>query len=124
MSPRKVALGTVIAFLKAVEPRKDLVMTKPESFDEDTDPNKLLGRPGQYLAKVNWTIDGKDATIEVYDDLDAAKARAEYVGNIGKSTPMFLQYIYVNEGRKAVLRLPHELSPKDAKLWEETFAKL
>ena len=32
----------------------DLPITNLEVFDAETDPNSLLGRPGQYTVKVSW----------------------------------------------------------------------
>lgn len=49
----------------------------------ETDPNKLMGRPGQYVAKITWSARGEDATLEVFETLPAALARAEYVRKIG-----------------------------------------
>jgi hypothetical protein len=93
-------------------PLKDVV-----SYTAETDPNKLLGRPGQYLAKISWKLEGDDATIEVFRNAEDAKKRADYVELIGKSTPMLLQWVYVNLRRNAVLRLPKDVTPAVAKEW-------
>jgi len=93
-------------------------------YDENTDPNKLLGRPGQYTVKVNWTVAGDEASIEVFPDMGAAKDRAAYVDRIGKAAPMLLQYVYTNAQRLAVLRLPRALAPSKANEWKIWFDKL
>lgn len=93
----------------------------------DSDPNKLLGRPGQYIAKVNWKDQRvaeslgtlvADATIEVYTDDAALKARVDYTEAISKASPLFLQYISTNPKRRATMRLPKDLTPDQAKQYE------
>ncbi|HMJ15111.1 MAG TPA: hypothetical protein VK524_27040 [Polyangiaceae bacterium] len=121
----KVALDTTIAFLKGANADKARFRLKDiVQYDENTDPNKLLGRPGQYLVKMNWKAAGQDATLEVFRSAEDAKKRADYVDAIGKSSPMFLQYVYLNEERRAVLRLPKELTPTQAKEWQTLFVEL
>jgi len=93
-------------------------------FDEGSDPNKLLGRPGQYTVKVNWKLAGSEATLEVFPDIKGAKARAEYVKKLGESMPLALQYVYLDETRNIVLRVPHEILPSDAKSWETWLQRL
>lgn len=115
--PKVAALETMKAFVAAAS-EKGIALKDSKIHDEESDPNKLLGRPGQYLAKVNWTIDGNDATIEVFASAEDAKARADYVEKIGKSSPLFLEYIYVHPKRHAVLRVPKQLTPTKAKEWE------
>ena len=100
-------------------PIKDAV-----TYTAESDPNKLLGRPGQYLSKMSWKLDGEDATIEVFRTGEDAQRRADYVDQIGKSSPMFLQYVYMNPKRSAVMRLPKELSPARAKDWQAMFVAL
>ncbi len=123
--PTRLALQASVDFLKAMQPkRKELAAVDVKALDENTDPNKLLGRPGQYLAKLVWRIEGlggsdDDATVEFYPDLKGAQARAEYIRKVGEASPMFLQYVYVNEKRAAVLRVPKALTPTQAKAWEE-----
>lgn len=121
LSPKeaaRVARQTAKDFLKGAT-GKDVELKNGKVHTEETDPNKLLGRPGQYLAKVNWTERGGEATIEVYPDAESAKKRAEYVETIGKNSPMLLQYVYVHPTRHAVLRLPKELTPKQAEVWRK-----
>lgn len=111
------AITTMQAFVEAASASK-LVLTDYKIHSEESDPNKLLGRPGQYLAKMNWKIDGGDATIEVFADAEGAKTRAAYIENIGKGAPMFLEYVFTHPTRFAVLRLPKALAPTKAKEWE------
>jgi len=102
-------------------PVKDVVV-----FNADTDPNHLLGRPNQYTAKVSWhdsrvepADDLSQATAEVFangTDLDARSKLAEAASKAGAG---FAQYIYRNDQRLVLLRLPHELTPDQAKQYED-----
>lgn len=107
------------------QPINDLVV-----YTAETDPNKLLGRPGQYIAKVSWKVPPivaatrDDATIEIFADAASMQARYAYIDGIIKSSPLFLQWMYRNEARLAILRLPKELTPDQAKAWEDWFKKI
>jgi hypothetical protein len=119
------ATATAQAFLAAIKGKdSELGITDLQAVTEDSDPNKLLGRPGQYTHKFTWKARGEDGTIEVFPTVEAAKARAEYVRKIGESSPMLLQYVYLNEPRMTVLRVGHKLKPSEAKAWEDITASL
>jgi hypothetical protein len=97
------------------------------AFTPDTDPNQLLGRPGQYVAKVSWTdprAPEGDATIEVFADAEALRARKAYTEAISPAGGPFTQYLYANEPRRALLRLPHQLTPDQAKTYQDWLASL
>jgi len=108
-------------------------------YTAESDPNKLLGRPGQYVAKVSWrdqrteptpfpTVSGfafptseptpPDATIEVFPDDATLKTRQDYTEAISKSSPLFLQYISVNARRRALMRLPKDFTPDQAQAYQ------
>lgn len=101
-------------------------------YDEKTDVNELLGRPNQYISKVNFadnTVEqGEDkenpvgGTIETFNNSADLKARKEYVEEITKSSPLFTQYHYVNENY--YLRIDGAVTPENAKKYEEEFGKL
>src|SRR6266542_488796 len=96
-------------------------------FTAADDPNKLLGRPNQYIGKVSWKDlrePDDDATIEVFPDTATLKARTTYTETISKSAGMFAQYIVPNEQRLALMRLPHRLTPDDAEAYKAWFAAL
>src|SRR5687768_6551864 len=71
-----------------------LPVTGVRVLTADTDPNKLLGRPGEYTAKVSWQ-DGRapgeanDATIEVFATADDLKRRKAYTEAVAKTGSMF-----------------------------------
>jgi hypothetical protein len=97
-----------------------------------TDPNKLLGRPGQYTSKVfffdsrypagaNDVLSGEN-TIEGFATIAEAKRRAAYIIKITSGSPMFAQYVY-HRGR-FVLRLDKALDPDEATAYDEALAKI
>jgi hypothetical protein len=107
-------------------------------FDSKTDPNKLLGRPGQYTSKVAWAdtrypeaapIEGSpplesvpDNTIEVFPTIESAVVRQEYIVKVTSGIPMLTQYIF-REG-KVLMRLQKDILPEEAKQYETNLKKL
>lgn len=99
------------------------------AFSAESDPNKLLGRPNQYTAKVSWqdTRAGEgadDATAELFANTADLAARRTYTTAISTSGGAFAQYIYANEPRRLLLRLPHQLTPDQAAGYEAWLATL
>ena len=98
-------------------------------YTAETDKNKLLGRPGQYVGKVSWNDPrvasrSYEATIELFADKASMDARFTYIDAIIKSSPLLLQYMYRNDGRLAILRVPKDLTPTQAQAYADWFAKL
>lgn len=105
-----------------------LPATLSVTFDESSDPNKLLGRPGGYTSKTAFTDARVKApgakkgdltlggSVEVFASADEAEKRAEYIKAIAASGPMFAEYTYVRG--PVVLRVSKELTPKDAAAYE------
>jgi hypothetical protein len=55
-----------------------------------SDPNRLLGRPDQYVVKVNWrdtraSDADRDLTIEVFTHEDAMLARARFAARFSEA---------------------------------------
>lgn len=104
------------------------------TFDESTDPNKLLGRPGGYTSKAAFVDSRVDApwaekgdvllggSVEVFPTSEAAQRRAEYVKTLAESSPIFAEYTYVQG--PVVLRVSKELAPKDAAEYEAALGKI
>jgi hypothetical protein len=102
----------------------DLPITNLEVFDAETDPNSLLGRPGQYTVKVSWE-DGRltdsidpGGTIEVFPDVESMQRRADYIEQIGQEASMLLQWVFTDERTGAVLRVSSDLTPDQAAEYE------
>ena len=100
-------------------------LTKVVIYTEETDPNHLLGRPGQYSAKVNFSDSrykslGLDVgTVEVFKNLEDLDRRYDYVDQLGKQTTMALRYQYKHGN--LLMRLDHALTPTQAKEFEAAF---
>jgi hypothetical protein len=107
-----------------------LPVSNIEVFTPKTDPNRLMGRPGQYISKVSFTDTnypendlGKiDQTIETFPTTAAAKTRRDYIDRVTRNTPFLLQYQFLR-GR-VLLRLDKELSPDDAKEYEAALTEI
>lgn len=102
-------------------------------YTADTDTNKLLGRPNQYTSKVNFADnrisqefvdenDAKGGTIEVFANKKDMENRKEYIESISSSASMFVQYIY-SKGN-VLLRLEKDLTPEQAKEYEDAFNEI
>jgi len=99
------------------------------SYTASTDPNELLGRPGQYTGKANFrdrrlppTKDfdtSSGGSVETFANQDDAKHRYDYVSAIAKGSALFAEYDYLE--RNALLRLSSKLTPAQAKVYEKAF---
>lgn len=98
-----------------------------------TDPNNLLGRPGGYTSKADFTdqraqpdLDDavqKGGSVEVYDDPADAKERAEYIATTLKKVKIFgTEYHYLKGG--ILLRVSGELTPDEAAEYQTALNKL
>lgn len=103
-------------------------------YTEETDLNKLLGRPGQYTSKVIFEdkrLEQENAnnkylteeerneptggTIEVFKNEKDMRKRKEYIEGFSTNS-MFLQYVY-SKGN-VLLRVEGDLTPTQAKEYE------
>lgn len=111
-------------------------------FDENTDPNKQLGRPNQYIDKASWPdplidpkfeSDGyydsdidpteyKGGTIEKFRNQADLNRRYEYIKNITLHMPMLNQYMY--KKGLFLMRLDKEFTPTQAKEYQQKFYKV
>lgn len=107
-------------------PVKDIKAVTPA-----TDDNKLMGRPGYYTSKIYFSdarypedaseIVTTENTIEAFASVEDAKRRADYVGKIATSSPMFAQYVY--QSGRFVLRLKRAFEPADASDYQAALVK-
>ena len=101
-------------------------------YTVENDPNKLMGRSGQYTSKVNFidTTAKEDkkvemlngGSVEMFDNNVDAKNRFDYVSKTAKSSPLFNEYDYVQG--KILLRLSKNLAPIHVKKYEDTLKKI
>lgn len=107
-----------------------LPIGKSTIFTAESDPNKLLGRPNQYVGKVNWEDtrikqegdDFEGGSIETFSNEQDLNSRKQYVEAISKSGGMFAQYNYAH--KNALLRLSKELTPTQVEEYKKVFDKL
>ncbi|MBF8194399.1 hypothetical protein ITP53_53835 [Nonomuraea sp. K274] len=104
------------------------------TYTEDSDPNKLLGRPNGYLSKAAFSdsrvkADGAkegDVTagggVEVFADADAAEQRVDYIQAIASKSPMFGEYTYA--AGNVVVRVSKELGSSDAAAYETALGEI
>lgn len=118
--PPLLTADAVDAALKAF-PREDIT-----SYTAVTDPNALLGRPGQYTAKVNWTDKRGgghlDCSFEVFANEADAERRRIYVETVGNSAPMFLSYVLRH--KNVVLRIDRRVTPEQFEGYKRAFLSL
>lgn len=103
----------------------------------ENDPNHLLGRPGEYTSKVTFSdswvqasqVTGADpgavergGAIEAFANPSDAKARADYIRTITKSSPALAEYDYVHGS--VLVRVSRYLTPKQAAAYETAAAEL
>jgi hypothetical protein len=107
-----------------------LPIGKVEVYDAETDTNKLLGRPGQYVAKFNFADtrleqpegDLAGGSVESFSTEKDLNNRAQYIKSIGESMPLLVEYEYTNGFM--LLRLRGGLTPKQAEEYNTIFQKL
>lgn len=107
----------------------ELAISGIKIYTEETDPNNLLGRPGQYIGKANWADSRIEqygekpigGTIEIFDSKKALKTRKEYIEPI-IAQPLFAQYMFVH--KNAILRLENELTPTQAEEYNNILSSL
>lgn len=101
-----------------------------EIYDASTDPNELLGRPGQYTAKFNFADtrleqfeDGPTGgSVESFESTRELENRAEYIKSLGESMPMFAEYQFTSG--LMLLRLDKGLTPEQADEYANVFHTL
>lgn len=91
----------------------------------ESDPNRLLGRPGQYTSAASivdqripeelrgdpTSVDA-GAKVEVFSDESEAQARANYIGQIAQASPLGVEYDY--QVGAVLLRVSGKLPPAAA----------
>lgn len=124
-APAQLSDVTIAAALRGLTPP----VTGIAVFTAETDPNKLLGRPGQYTGKVSWNDPrvsnaGDLATIEMFTDEASLQTRFTYLDGITKNGPLFLQWMYSHGAQRLIMRLPKDLTPAQAAIYAEWFMAL
>lgn len=117
----------VVAKLKAA----GLPIGRVFVYTDVTDPNKLLGRPGQYTSKADAgdtrhpELDPTKTCVvcvEVYPDAAGARARKAEVDRITAAAAFLLEYTYA-EG-PVCLRQDHALLPSESAAYEAALKQI
>lgn len=108
---RLSTLAAIDAVNELIERGVDI--TRVVEYDEETDPNELLGRPHSYTQKVNFRLNLKyEGTVEIFENIEDATARADYVEAISANMPSAGYYVYQHD--LAVFRIELRVTPSDA----------
>lgn len=99
-------------------------------YTAETDPNHLLGRPGQYLSKAMFVdtrikpgaIDSPDSvavggSVEVFADGQGAQARMKYIQAITAGFPTAAEYDYASG--PVLVRVGKTLTPAQASEYQK-----
>ena len=97
-----------------------------EIYDEDTDPNEVMGESGEYIGKFNFTHEPKpetyqSLTIEIFEKESDAKKRAAYIKEVTEATG-WEEHIYLNSSY--LLRIPVDLTTEEADLCNTAFSQI
>lgn len=116
---------TVECFASSLE-NAGFPISDVEIYDEDTDPNDLMGESGEYIGKFNFTHEPKpetyqSLTIEIFGKDADAKKRAAYVKEITEATG-WEEHIYLNSSY--LLRIPSDLTKEEADLYNKAFSQI
>jgi uncharacterized protein YceK len=113
--------ATLVAALKAA----GLPVSQITTYDENTDPNSLLGRPNEYIQKTSFadtqvaSPSTDNGTIEVFSTAADAQARKAYVDGISKAASFVGYYSY--QSGVYLLRVSYDVPPSRAKQYETAF---
>lgn len=100
-------------------------------YDEQTDWNKLLGRPNQYISKINFAdtrLEQTDpenpegGTIEVFNNSSDLKKRKKHNEMVMEQYPIFTEYLFVNGNY--ILRLSYDLTKDQAEEYKKIFMSI
>lgn len=97
-------------------------------YNEETDPNGLLGRPNGYTSKAHAAdnrVEQYDAEsdplgvkVEVFETTALAESRKEYIDGFSSGAAnMFSEYSYIQDG--VLLRIDYDLTPAQAAVYEQ-----
>ena len=109
-------LITIIDKLREAEYPIDNVIT----YNENNDPNKLLGRPGQYIEKVNFADlrlyqsdknNPAGGSIEIFENEKDCQNRVDYLKKVSQESP-FIEYNCMYDN--ILLRLNEKLTSDEA----------
>jgi len=112
--------------------RAGMPITRYVNYSAASDPNHLLGRPGQYVSKVNFhdarlrPVRGFDTegggSVETFRTRTDAQNRYRYVHAITSSSSLFAEYEYLQG--TVFLRLSKVLTPRQAAAYKRALLRV
>lgn len=127
-TPEPVPVAISLMQVVEVFNNANLPMDKAVVYDERTDPNSLLGRPGRYVEKMNFTDtrvkdkNRRECSIEIFTNEADAKNRFEYLETIGRSGAMFDSYKFLH--KNVLVRVDLKLVPSEADEYKKALESL
>ena len=118
------ATGLIQAFIDAGLPLIHII-----EYTSETDTNSLLGRPGEYVEKINW-FDGRyfedwmgeespNLTVEVFLDREDMERRKAHIQSMMDAMPILSSPYFYSD--TMLLRLSFDLTPESTSQYEEVF---
>ncbi|MEV7007538.1 hypothetical protein [Streptosporangium sp. NPDC051022] len=117
--------------------KQGMPVTLTVTFDQSSDPEKLLGRANGYSSKASFTDQRVDTskvsgakqgdvnlggTVEVFGSAGEAEVRAAQLKELSKKPPALGEYNYVKG--PVVVRVSKELMPGEALEYEGALGKI
>lgn len=104
-----------------------------EVFDENTDPNKKLGRPGSYITKADFSDSRVEqlgehlcgGTIETFSNKKDCEKRTKYLEDLNEKGTGVLgvnQYIYSYD--RVLFRVDYDLTPEQAEEYNKQMMEI
>lgn len=136
---KKPVLETAEDYLNALKDA-GCGITEIKVWTEETDPNDLLGRPGNYISKADFmdvNVDPEDrvepvdelglpgGTIEVFNNKSDCESRYKYLNAFDDAEMGIIalkQYMYKSDN--VILRVSYDLTPSQAEVYEKAFNEL
>lgn len=118
----KIDANTIIQkFISAGLPIENIV-----TYNEQTDPNKLLGRPKAYTEKMSfsdtrieqYTSDPEGGSVEIFKSASDAAERNLYVSAFSGS--IFGSYVFQKEN--VIVLISHKLTPEQSEQYNTVLA--
>jgi hypothetical protein len=99
-----------------------LPLSAIQALTAETDPEKLLGKPGQYSSKIafkdNRTARAEGA-VEVFPDEPALKGRADRLEAMARQNPQLAKWIYSSASTRMLVHVTKDLTPAQAKAYQQ-----
>lgn len=117
--PEKLKVDQVVKAFKAA----NLPLGQLEFFTAASDPNKLLGKPNQYIEKATWQTTEKIVhAVEGFASQADVKARKTSVEAAAQTGAQPAEYVYAH--KNILLRLHHEMIAETAAKFEQALKSL